>query len=86
MSHRSSLGSSTIAQFPTKGTGERSVPNGFFLMEKMLSLLLDKLPSSTGTVSGPDTEGIYDVTVSWAERDKDEETTRSVSFEIKPLD
>jgi hypothetical protein len=87
MSTRSPLGSATVTQFPTqrKGLSNNHVSPGFLLMETMVSLLLDQLPSSTGTVSGPDAKGIFDVTVSWADRNGSEDSTCSVSFEIKPL-
>jgi hypothetical protein len=35
--------------------------------------------------SGMPGEGVWDVTMSWAERDGTQDATRCVSFEVKPI-
>ena len=90
MKSRSHLDNSTsVTEFPGQPSAPRRArrqpDNSFSVMELMLALLLERLPSSTGTVSGPDGEGVYDITVSWADREGGDDSTRSVSFEVKPV-
>jgi type IV pilus assembly protein PilV len=43
------------------------------------------LPSGTGTVAGPDGDGIYTITLSWREIGKSSADMKNFQFRIKPL-
>lgn len=43
------------------------------------------LPSGAGTVTGPDANGVYTITLSWLEQETDGTATKSFSFQVQPL-
>jgi type IV pilus assembly protein PilV len=44
-----------------------------------------ELPSGAGTVTGPDGNGIYTITISWVESEKAGSAAKSFVFQVKPL-
>jgi type IV pilus assembly protein PilV len=43
------------------------------------------LPSGTGTVTGPDGNGLYVISVSWVEQQAGAAATKTFNFQVKPL-
>ena len=43
------------------------------------------LPSGTGTVAGPNGNGVYTITLSWLEQEAKGTATKTFSFKVQPL-
>jgi type IV pilus assembly protein PilV len=43
------------------------------------------LPSGTGTVAGPDGNGVYTITLTWLEQEADGTASKSFAFQVQPL-
>lgn len=43
------------------------------------------LPSGTGTVTGPDGNGVYTITITWLEQETEGTDTKSFAFQVQPL-
>ncbi len=43
------------------------------------------LPSGAGTVTGPDGNGVFVISLSWLEQEPDGTATKTFSFQVQPL-